>query len=254
MTTADPFHRSPPRTTLVVAAWHGVVLLVFLVPALFRTPPPQMVRVKLAQPAPERAPSPTHPAPAEPSRAEPEPAPAEPQSAPRPPEPASTPPERTTPAPSESTPWRARSAEDIRNSATLDPAPAATERTVTNPRPNTEGLREALRESTEVTVTPVSASAAPAQWRSSEYAAALRNRLDAAWSQPAGQRGQKASARLRIRRDGGVVHTQLLAADTVEIRRSVQAMLDSLTRLPAPQSYGYDQAVITLTVDLRLEE
>lgn len=248
------------RTALLVAALHAAALLMVCLPGLFQKPVPEFMRVQLAAPRPE---TPTNSAPqaqAEPSQPEPP----QPSAADNTPEPDPTPSESTpneTPS-SESAPknnWRARSPEDIRRSAKLDPAPTSTQSSPPANRnrqpPDLSNLRNALQRETKVSVAAEAANIPQTSWDAAPYAAAVRSHLYERWKKPAGGAANDgARARLRIDQNGRVIEARLLDADTRAMRQSVQQLLDSLSTLPSPAEFGLSDSTVTLPIIFRLKQ
>lgn len=248
---------SRSRTALLVAALHAAALLMVCLPGLFHKPAPEFLRVQLTSP---RSAVPSNSAP-QPDNL---PQPPQPTAAPDTTESASTSPETaqaeaSSPDPTPKNNWRARSADDIRRSAKLDPARTTNRPSPTAARneqpPDLSTLRNALQRETKVSVAAEAANAPQTSWDAGPYAAAVRTHLYKRWQKPAGGTpDDSARARLRIDRNGRVLEARLLDADTPAMRQSVRQLLDSLTKLPSPAEFGLSNSTVTLPIVFRLKQ
>lgn len=242
------------RTALLVAALHAAVLLIACLPGLFHKPAPEFMRVQLTSPSRE---TPTNSAP------QPQPPSTTPDSAESPPPPPPTesaPTEPSSPPPPARNTWSARSPDDIRRSAKLDPVRnSTTQSSAPAPRndqpPDLTELRNALQRETKVSVAAEAANAPQTSWDAAPYAAAVRTHLYKRWQKPAGgDANDSARARLRIDRNGRIIEARLLDADTRAMRQSVQQLLDSLSNLPSPAEFGLANSTVTLPIVFRLKQ
>ncbi len=234
---------SRSRTALLVAALHAAVLLMVCLPGLFHKPAPEFLRVQLASP---RSPMPTNPAP------QPQPTANAAESAP---ESTDLPP----PDPPQKNNWRARSSDDIRRNAKLDPVRTTNQSSQPAAQnehpPDLSTLRSALQRETKVSVAAEAESAPQTSWDAGPYAAAVQTHLYERWQKPAGgSPDDSARARLRIDRNGRVLEARLLDADTPAMRQSVRQLLDSLTALPAPAEFRLSDSSVTLPIVFRLKQ
>lgn len=248
---------SRSRTALLVAALHAAVLLMVGLPGLFHKPAPEFLRVQLASPRPatpsQSDPQPnTQPAPPQPT--------AEPDTAESIPSTNETPPtESSSPDPAPKNNWSARSSDDIRRNAKLDPVRATNQSsqpaTQKEQPPDLSTLRSALQRETNVSVAAEAESAPQTSWDAGPYAAAVQTHLYERWQKPAGgSPDDSARARLRIDRNGRVLEARLLDADTPAMRQSVRKLLDSLTALPSPAEFGLSNSSVTLPIVFRLKQ
>lgn len=229
-----PFRSHRPGVALRVFIAHAVVLATLWFAGWWTPPPEQTLQVTLASPTPEPAttesvapaapPTPTPPTPSQPV---PQPTP--------------------TPAPDPTPKWRPRSAQDIRQNATLEPVQETTRQQTRPSAPDLSHLQQALRQHTAVDITETPHTQA-SSWRGDSYAQLVHSVMYRKWTQPRGRDGDAARVRVRLAPDGRVLSARVIGADTVALRASAEAVARSLTRLPPPSAHGFAGGELSLTV------
>ena len=214
-------------------------------------------------PAPEQ-PAPEPPAP-EPPAPDPTPVPPEPEPTPQPPPPDPAPKPEPEPQPEpDPDAWKPRSADEIRRTAKLEKS--APRRPVAPPK-QTRVDAEALAERISRNVNNVSVQIAPASRAStshtsardvSAYFEAVSSILHRRWDQPsrAEVRGRRptVTVSIRVTAGGSVTDAKIVSASGVSpMDRSVDAVLRSLSRLPAPTAHGIDESELEIRVVFELD-
>lgn len=246
------------------------VSLVDLPPALPTPAPPSPAPPAPTPPAPAPQPAPPDPAPAPQPQPQPPPAPVPtpapvPQPTPQPtpapvPQPAPAP---TVPVPAPNPKPRLRTPEEIRNSAKLE-KPAATPQPQPTPRPPAVNpndvatrLRNSVRSSVSATYTPPAGGTVSAV-SADRYLGVVSGILRSRWKQPSAaelaRQKPVTHVSLDIARDGTVRSSRIIrGSGNAAMDASVRALLNGLTKLPSPASYGIDAATFSVTIAFEVD-
>ena len=270
--TAPSRHRA---LFMRVTAAHVAAVFLLFVASLFSLPrEPVLVplRVNLVSAPSTPSPAPGTPAPTPPVTPEPpKPTPPRP-TPPRPTPPRPTPPKPTpakpTPPPPPKKQWKARTADEIRRSATITPRstprpPAPTPTRRVDARDIAARINERVNNlKVAVVPSPSVGSATPSrptsQREAASYFAAVTAVLHRLWHQPErgaiGRAEPTVAVSLTVASDGRVTRRRTSRPSGVAaMDRSVASVLRNLDRLPSPSSHGIGHKTITIEVVFELD-
>lgn len=160
--------------------------------------------------------------------------------------------------------WKARSAEEIRREAKLDPSPADSrnESESSPPRPRIDAARfsrkmeEDLRSIQEQQSGSRGSDSSDGQEADDVYGTAITRHLQQRWQQPSRHTVPDSvsapTVRLVIQEDGTVTDASIIrGSGNSRLDNSVRRLLSRLDKLPPPSRYGMSS--LELTVNFKLE-